>query len=52
MVFSILADTKGHMAWGEHKAIRDAIVEGDGELARERVVNHLHRVIADVAERA
>lgn len=51
MVFSLLVETRGHLAWDEHRAIRDAIAAGDGALARERVVDHLSRVISDVSER-
>ena len=51
MVFSMLVDTRGQVAWDEHRAIRDAIAAGDGALASQRVVTHLSRVITDLEER-
>jgi DNA-binding GntR family transcriptional regulator len=41
MIFSILLDIRGALAWDDHEAICDAVVEGDAARARTLVEEHI-----------
>ena len=41
MVFSVLLDRRGALAWEEHSEICEAIAEGEAARARELVEHHI-----------
>jgi DNA-binding GntR family transcriptional regulator len=47
LVFSLLFDYRDEGAWDEHKAIRDAIADGDDALARRLIIEHIDNAIGD-----
>jgi len=51
LVFSILLDDRRDSGWDEHRAILDAIADGDGDRARGAVVRHLASVVDDLERR-
>jgi DNA-binding GntR family transcriptional regulator len=48
LVFSILLDDRGIGGWDEHRAILQAIADGDGDRARHAVRSHLTSVVEDL----
>lgn len=50
LVFSVLSDHRSMLSWDEHRRIRDAVAERDSVAARERALEHMSGVIADLAE--
>lgn len=48
LVFSMLSDHRSMLSWEEHRRIRDAIADGDPELARRRTLEHMTGVIDDL----
>lgn len=48
LVFSMLSDHRSMLSWEEHRRIRDAIANGDPDLARQRTLEHMAGVIDDL----
>lgn len=52
LVFAVLLDERGPMGWDDHEAIRQAIVEGEPELAMARTRQHMLSVMSDLERTA
>ncbi|MEX2627920.1 MAG: GntR family transcriptional regulator [Ilumatobacteraceae bacterium] len=52
LVFSMLSDSRSMLSWDEHRRIRDAIADGDGERARQRATEHMAGVLDDLRQTA